>query len=80
VIVWTLSPEQYPKNRIERTEKLLVELREGGVAVRTFQRLHEHFAVLDRELVWYGSVNLLSREKEEDSLIRIASREIAEEL
>ena len=80
VIVWTLSPEQYPKNRIERTEKLLVELREGGVAVRTFQRLHEHFAVLDRELVWYGSVNLLSREKEEDSLLRIASREIAEEL
>ena len=42
--------------------------------------MHEHFAVIDREIVWYGSVNLLSNVKEEDGLMRVKSREIAQEL
>ena len=39
--------------------------------------MHEHFALIDREIVWYGSVNLLSNAKEEDGLMRVKSREIA---
>ena len=42
--------------------------------------MHEHFAVIDREIVWYGSVNLLSNAKEEDNLMRVKSREIGQEL
>lgn len=42
--------------------------------------MHEHFAVIDREIVWYGSVNLLSNTKEEDGLMRVKSKEIAQEL
>ena len=41
---------------------------------------HKHFAVIDREIVWYGSVNLLSNAKEEDNLMRVKSREIGQEL
>ena len=39
-----------------------------------------YFAVIDQEVVWYGSTNLLSRDKEDDSLMRICSRDVALEL
>ena len=39
-----------------------------------------HFAVIDQEVVWYGSTNLLSRDKEDDSLMRICSRDVVLEL
>lgn len=42
--------------------------------------LHEHYAVIDHEIVWYGSMNFLSAEKDEDNLMRVVSEEVAEEL
>lgn len=40
----------------------------------------EHYAVIDNEIVWYGSVNLLSKEDAEDNLMRVCSKDIAAEL
>jgi hypothetical protein len=40
----------------------------------------EHFAVIDRKIVWYGSMNLLSKEDADDNLMRVSSKEIAAEL
>ena len=40
----------------------------------------EHYAVIDNEIVWYGSMNLLSREDTEDNLMRVCSTDIAAEL
>ena len=42
--------------------------------------MHEHFAIIDDELVWYGSMNLLSRAKVDDNLMRVRSKEAAQEL
>ena len=42
--------------------------------------MHEHFAIIDDELVWYGSMNLLSRAKVDDNLMRVRSEEAAQEL
>ena len=41
---------------------------------------YERYAVIDNSLVWYGSMNLLSNEKEDDNLMRLESPAIAEEL
>lgn len=41
--------------------------------------MHEHFAVIDRKIVWYGSVNLLSNAREEDNLMRVKRRGIGQE-
>ena len=59
---------------------LPAELTELGATVMEKPGIHEHFAVIDREIVWYGSVNLLSNAKEEDNLMRVKSKEIAQEL
>lgn len=80
VSVITISPDEYPDNRIESTKKLIDELRAAGIYVKEVSDIHEHFAVIDKEIVWYGSMNMLSREKEDDNLMRVNSREIADEL
>lgn len=42
--------------------------------------MHEYYAIIDGEIVWYGSMNLLSGEKVDDNLMRVVSREIEQEL
>ena len=44
------------------------------------QDICQHFAVIDEKIVWYGSMNLLSRDDVEDNIMRLESQEIAEEL
>lgn len=80
ITLLTLPADGYPKERIEKTKELLAELTELGVAVMEKPKIHEHFAVIDKKIVWYGSVNLLSNAKEEDNLMRVKSKEIAQEL
>lgn len=78
--VLTLSPERYPASRTEITRKLVRELEQTGIRVLLQGVLHEHYALIDHEIVWYGSMNFLSAEKEDDNLMRVVSEEIAEEL
>ena len=80
IVVLTLSPERYPESRTEIIRKLIRELEQVGIRVLPHEVLHEHYAVIDYEIVWYGSMNFLSTEKEKDNLMRVASKEIAEEL
>lgn len=80
VVVLTLQPESYPENRIEITKQLVEDMKNVGIKVELLSSMHEHYAIIDNEIVWYGSMNLLSREKEEDNLMRVISTEIAQEL
>ncbi len=59
ITLLTLNADGYPKERIEKSKELLNELRCLGVTVLEKTMMHEHFAVIDKEIVWYGSVNLL---------------------
>ncbi len=78
--VLTLEPESYPEARVDVTKQLVEEMVSVGMQVELKPQMHEHYAIVDREIVWYGSMNLLSSEKEEDNLMRVVSEEIAEEL
>ena len=80
VSILTIPSAEYPDSRVEQAGKLINQLKDAGVYVKETPGLHEHFAVIDKEIVWYGSMNLLSGEKEDDSMIRVQSQEIAEEL
>ncbi|MEF9917507.1 MAG: DEAD/DEAH box helicase family protein [Lachnospiraceae bacterium] len=78
--VITLKPESYPEKRVEKTRELINQLVEVGIKVRQEPIMHEHYAIIDGEIVWYGSMNLLSGEKEDDNLMRVVSKEIAQEI
>jgi len=53
-----------------------------GTSIKVVHRsnIHQKFAVMDRKIVWYGSVNLLSFGSAQESLMRIESANIAREL
>ncbi len=80
ITIVTLDPEGYPEEKIEDTKKIVHTLEECGIQVKLQAHMHEHFAIIDGEIVWYGSMNLLSRAKVEDNLMRIKSVDAAQEL
>ena len=80
ITVVTLNPEGYPEEKIEDTWVLVRILKNCGIMVKLLDHMHEHFAIVDDEIVWYGSMNLLSRAKVDDNLMRVKSKETAQEL
>ena len=80
ITVVTLDPEGYPEEKIEDTKALVQVLENCGIKVRLQDHMHEHFAIVDDEIVWYGSMNLLSRAKIDDNLMRVKSKDAAQEL
>lgn len=52
----------------------------NGVFVEVYPGLDSYFAVIDQEIVWYGGINLLGKSNIYDSLMRVKSTTIAEEL
>lgn len=81
IFVITADTKLYTEERVrEIAEKRILELKIAGINVKTFSNQYKHFAIIDRHIVWYGSINLLSNEKDDDSMMRIDNKEIANEL
>ena len=78
--VITLNPEGYPEEKIKDTKRLVERLKNCGIRIKLQEYMHEHFAIIDDEIVWYGSMNLLSRAKVDDNLMRVKSKDVAQEL
>ena len=78
--VITLNPEGYPEEKIKDTKRLVEILKKCGIRIKLQEHMHEHFAIIDDEIVWYGSMNLLSRAKVDDNLMRVKSKDAAREL
>jgi superfamily II DNA or RNA helicase len=57
-----------------------IALLQSAVSVITKSNLHQNFIIIDNYLVWYGNINLLGFGGLEESIMRLESRELAEEL
>ena len=55
-------------------------MKEVGIQIIITKEDKECFAIIDRELVWHGGMNLLGKVDAWDNLIRIKSESIAQEL
>lgn len=42
--------------------------------------IHQKFTIVDQHIVWYGSINFLSFGSSEETIMRLESHEIANEL
>ena len=78
VITW--HPDMYRYGNDENRLLLLESLRTAGFEIQYAEETCQRFAVIDERVVWYGSMNLLSRDDVEDNIMRLESREVAEEL
>lgn len=80
VTILTWHPDAYKYGHSEFRMNLMEQLRRTGFCVQLAEEHCEHYAIIDKEIVWYGSVNLLSKEDTLDNLMRVRSRDIAAEL
>lgn len=78
IVTWHPDAYKYGKDNVRM--ELIERLRKAGFEIRLVEENCEHYAVIDNEIVWYGSVNLLSKEDAEDNLMRVCSKDIAAEI
>ena len=80
VTIVTWHPDSYMYGREDHRIELMEDLRNAGFNIELVADNCEHYAVIDNEIVWYGSMNLLSKDDVEDNIMRVVSKEIASEL
>lgn len=59
---------------------MVEDMKKAGITVVLIGSENEHYAVIDKKLVWHGGVNLLGKEDVWDNLIRVESSKAASEL
>ena len=57
-----------------------LQLQQQGISVIIKEHLSLHAAIIDKSIIWYGSVNILGFHSVEDNLIRFKNSEIATSL
>ena len=79
-IVLTRPAEDFKTKDRMALRQVLEELKNSGISVVLKSNIHQKFAIMDQKIVWYGSINLLSYGTAQESIMRIESSNIANEL
>ncbi|MGM0453752.1 MAG: phospholipase D-like domain-containing protein, partial [Thermodesulfobacteriota bacterium] len=79
VIVTRPAADFKPDDR-QSLDKALTLLENSGVRIVFQSGIHQKFAIIDQKVVWYGSINLLSYGQAQESIMRLESGNIANEL
>lgn len=80
ITIVTWEPDSYGFGDAAFWMQLHEEMRQAGFYIKTVEESCEHFAIMDQEIVWYGSMNLLAKNNADDSMMRVQSKKIAMEL
>ncbi|HUU18197.1 MAG TPA: AAA domain-containing protein [Sedimentisphaerales bacterium] len=64
----------------EGLEDIVHDMTDTGVAVDFRTRMHEKFAIVDKKILWYGSLNIFSHRDTSESMFRIVSPSICEQM
>ncbi len=76
----TRPPENFPEVDRKTVEANATLLTDAGITVKYRSGFHQKFTVIDNRIIWYGSVNFLSFGSNEESIMRLESQDIAEQL
>ena len=80
VVIVTWKPDLYGYGDSEYWMELHERMRNAGFEMNLVEDYCEHYCIVDKETVWYGSMNFLGKEDAEDNLMRVCSNRIASEL
>jgi len=80
VIVVTRPKQDFSPNDHAAMQRALDLLTESNARIVFKTNIHQKFAIMDQKVVWYGSINLLSYGSAQESIMRIESSNIANEL
>jgi len=80
VVVVTRPGANFREKDRPAIEETLSLFQAAGVQVVYKANIHQKFAVFDQNIIWYGSINLLSFGCSEESIMRLENPGIADEL
>jgi superfamily II DNA or RNA helicase len=80
VVVVTRPVEEYKLSDQEALRETFDLFEENEIRIVLKPNIHQKFALIDQKVVWYGSINYLSYGSAEESVMRIESANIANEL
>lgn len=80
ITIITKPIEEACENDYENNSFCVQYLQKHGIFVKYMSDFYQQFTVIDRSIVWYGSVNILTCGKSEDSIMRFENSDIAEQL
>ncbi len=80
ITIVTWEPDSYGFGDAGFWMQLHEEMRQAGFYLKMVEDTCQHFAIIDQEIVWYGSMNLLAKSNIDDSMMRVQSKKIAMEL
>jgi superfamily II DNA or RNA helicase len=80
VVVVTRPSEDFKDKDLSAWQTTIELLKTFGIVIVFKSNIHQKFAVMDQKIVWYGSVNLLSFGNAEESIMRLESSNVANEL
>lgn len=55
-------------------------IKSEGIELKFKTHLYQKFTLIDNQIVWYDDINLLSYGKSQESIMRLISLEVANEL
>lgn len=77
VVINTRNPEEHDLYLREESRKCLALLLEIGVQVIFSESLHRKTAILDRNILWEGSLNILSQNNSQEVMRRTESTQLS---
>ena len=80
ITIVTWMPDSYGFGDAAYWMQLHEDMRKAGFYIKTVEEYCDRFAVIDQEVVWYGNINLLAKDKIDNSIMRVMSKDIAGEL
>ncbi|MCF6149943.1 MAG: DEAD/DEAH box helicase family protein [Candidatus Kuenenia sp.] len=80
VTIVTRPYEDFKNKSKMALEMIFDVLKNMGINLVLKSNIHQKFSIIDQRIVWYGSINLLSFDNAEESIMRIVSGNIAYEL
>ncbi|MCI1768646.1 MAG: DEAD/DEAH box helicase family protein [Mageeibacillus sp.] len=76
----TYPSSRYSDDIKDRIGKIHKNLMMAGIRMKFADHIPSKYAVIDKEVLWYGSMNLVSNIKEEDDEMRIVNVSVAKAL
>lgn len=61
-------------------EENIQDISKIGIVVDMRARMHEKFAMIDKSILWHGSLNIFSHRKTSESMFRIPSKSVCEQM
>ena len=80
ITIITRPANEFKKEKSATLENLFSIIDSAGIRLIFKPNIHQKFAIIDKKITWYGSINLLSFGYSEESIMRLESSSIAHEL